>query len=403
MSTELRSRAWLEIRPSALRRNLERIQALTGRDSQVVPMVKANAYGLGMAEAVRTLRPLSPWGWGVATVAEGRLLRALEPEARIFVFSPAAPDEADAGLQAGLTFCISDLGFLDRLARAARRLRRTGTILVEVDTGMGRAGLDWREAEHWIPRVRAILAESGNRLRWEGIFTHFHSADEEDPAPVEAQARRFTEVRRQLPDLPAHLCNSAGALRFPELAPRGVRPGIFVYGGSAGVDLPDPDEVVSLRARVTLVRTVPRGTTVGYGATYRASRPERWATLGIGYGDGLRRALSNAGHVLLGGRRAAIVGRISMDMTVVDVTDLPSVRAGQVATLLGADEAEGADDGREPTDRITLEEMAHLVGTNNYEILTGFTPRLPRVWLWDDAERQGFRSDSQAETQREAT
>ena len=401
MSTDLRSRAWLEIRPSALRRNLERIQALTGKDSPVVPMVKANAYGLGMAEAVRTLGPLSPWGWGVATVAEGRLLRVLVPEGRILVFSPAAPDEADPGLEAGLTFCVSDLAFLDRLARNARRLDGTGTILVEVDTGMGRAGLDWRQAEHWIPRVRAILAESGARLSWEGIFTHFHSADEDDPASVDVQARRFAEVRRRLPELPAHLCNSAGALRFPELAPRGIRPGIFVYGGSAGVGLPDPEEVVSLRARITLIRDVPAGTTVGYGATYRASRRERWATLGIGYGDGLRRALSNAGHVLLGGRRAAIVGRISMDMTVVDVTDLPPVRAGQVATLLGTDGGAAGPEGlswaggaHEPTDRITLEEMAHLVDTNNYEILTGFTQRLPRVWLWDERVDPGTGKES---------
>ncbi len=383
------------------------MRALTGRDSPVIPMVKADAYGLGMTEAVRALRPLEPTGWGVATVAEGERLRALEPAAPIYVFSPAAPDEAIPGLEAGLTFCVSSLKFLDRLARAARRLDRTGTVLVEVDTGMGRAGLDWRRSERWIPRIRAILAEAGGRISWEGIFTHFHSADENDPASVEEQARRFTGIRRQLPDLPAHLCNSAGALRFPELAPRGVRPGIFVYGGSAGAGLPEPEEAVSLRARVTLVREVPPGTTVGYGATYRSTRTERWATLGIGYGDGLRRALSNAGHVLLGGHRAAIIGRISMDMTVVDITDLPFVRPGHVATLLGADvlgvgperapgyrmhdEAHGEDrHGTLATDdRITLEDMAELVGTNNYEILTGFTPRLPRVWLWDEEVEGG--------------
>lgn len=407
MSTEPHSRAWLEIRPSALRRNLARIRALTDRNSPVIPMVKADAYGLGMAEAVRALRPLEPTGWGVATVAEGERLRALEPEAPIYVFSPAAPDEAIPGLEAGLTFCVSSLKFLDRLARAARDRDRTGAVLVEVDTGMGRAGLDWRRSEHWIPRIRAILAEAGGRIAWQGIFTHFHSADENEPGSVQEQARRFTGIRRQLPDLPAHLCNSAGALRLPDLALRGVRPGIFVYGGVAGAGLPEPEEAVALRARVTLVREVPPGTTVGYGATYRSTRTERWATLGIGYGDGLRRALSNAGHVLLGGHRAAIIGRISMDMTVVDVTDLPFVRPGHVATLLGADLLEaGAErapgyrmqdevhgEDRHGTlatdDRITLEDMAELVGTNNYEILTGFTPRLPRVWLWDEEAEGG--------------
>lgn len=409
MSTEPHSRAWLEIRPSALRRNLGRIRALTGEHSPVIPMVKADAYGLGMAEAVRALRPLAPTGWGVATVAEGERLRATETRAPIFVFSPAAPDEAAPGLEAGLTFCVSDLGFLDRLAREARGLDRTATVLAEVDTGMGRAGLDWRRADHWIPRIRSILAEARGRLEWRGIFTHFHSADEADSGSVEEQAYRFAGIRRRLPELPAHLCNSAGALRLPKLAGGGVRPGIFVYGGSAGEGLPAPEGAVSLRARVTLVREVPPGTTLGYGATYRSTQPERWATLGIGYGDGLRRALSNVGYVLLGGHRAPIIGRISMDMTVVDVTDLPFVRPGHVATLLGADDPgegpdrapgyrlEGEASGEDrrgrlaADDRITLEEMAQLVGTNNYEILTGFTPRLPRVWLWEEEAGNGLR------------
>jgi alanine racemase len=134
--------------------------------------------------------------------------------------------------------------------------------------------------------------------------------------------------------------------------------------------LPEPACVASVRARIVLVREVPAGTTVGYGATYAATRRERWATVGLGYGDGLRRALSSRGHGIVAGRRVPIIGRISMDMVVVDITGIRNVEAGSPVTFLGTD----------GTERITLEEMAAVVGTNAYEILTGFTPRLPRIW-----------------------
>jgi alanine racemase len=174
--------------------------------------------------------------------------------------------------------------------------------------------------------------------------------------------------------LMVHACNSPGVLRESDWAGNAVRPGIFLYGGEAGADLPGPEEVASLRARVVHIRDAPVGASVGYGATHRAARPERWATLAIGYGDGLPRVLSNRGHAILAGRRVPIVGRISMDVTVVDITGLPQVRCGDVATLMGSDGDES----------ISVNEVADLAGTINYEILTGLAPRLPRVWLDDD-------------------
>jgi alanine racemase len=149
-----------------------------------------------------------------------------------------------------------------------------------------------------------------------------------------------------------------------------VRPGIFAYGGVAGEGLPDPAPAVAVRARVLLVKDVPAGATVGYGATHVAKRPARWATLGIGYGDGLPRLLSNRGRALLKGRSCPIVGRISMDVTVVDISGVEGVEAGDVATLIGSDGDE----------HISLEEVADLASTINYEVLTGLGHRLPRIW-----------------------
>ena len=333
-------------------------------------MVKADAYGLGVVEVVRTLAPEGAWGWGVATLEEGLELRRLGVAAPVIVFPPLPHDSLERAVAGELHLCVSSLETLEALSALSRRLGVEPMIHVDVDTGMGRTGFDWREAAAWAPRV----AEAARcDLRWVGVFTHLHSADE-GAESVREQWRRFQEALAQLPDPPAgllvHALNSAAAFRVPEYAEAAVRPGIFLYGGEIGPGQPLPDAVVSLHARVAHVRDAPAGTTVGYGATYQARRAERWATLSIGYADGLPRALGSCGSALLGGRRVPIIGRISMDMTVVDISDLSRVRVGDVATLLG-------EEGRET---ITVDEVAALAGTISYEILVGFTRRLPRVW-----------------------
>ncbi len=370
--SDRRTRAWIEVDAAAVRRNLRRVRAAVGPDVGVVPMVKADAYGLGMEPMVSLVEPEEPLAYGVATVEEGERLRDLGVERPVLVTAPVPPGSYDAAVEAELTLSLSHLDALEALRDAVERTGIAATFHVEVDTGMGRSGFDWREAGTWGPAVREA---HGHGLRWTGCFTHLHSADEPDPAPSREQERRFRDVLRQVPPpdggpFLVHALNSAGSLRFPGLAGGAVRPGIFLYGGLAGEGLPEPAPVAALRARVVHVKEAPRGTTVGYGATYEAGKRERWATLGIGYGDGLPRALGNRGSVLLGGRRCPIVGRVSMDVTVVNISELDGVELGDVATLLGEDGGE----------RITLEEVAGLAGTINYEILTGFTPRLPRIW-----------------------
>jgi len=371
MSTNPEGRAWLRASSRALVANFERLRASVGAEARVIPMVKADAYGLGMADVVRVLRPAGPWGWGVATLGEGLRLRDLGVEEPVVVLAPLTPAELPEAIRAGLQVSVCSLEALEALAGAAQRAGARGTMHLDVDTGMGRTGFDWTTVSEWMPRV-ARLAQ-GDTIEWVGCFTHLHSAEDDD-ASVHEQLRRFDQVLAALPpastELMVHVLNSAGAFAAPAHGHDAIRPGIFLYGGGVGPGRTTPEAVVSLHSRVCHIRQASPGTTLGYSVTYRASRSETWATLSIGYGDGLPRSLSNKGSALIGGRRVPIIGRISMDLTVVDITDLSGVRIGDVATLLGTE-------GRE---EITLDELAETAGTVSYEVLTRFTPRLPRIW-----------------------
>ncbi len=337
-------------------------------------MVKADAYGLGMDQVVRALEPEDPWGYGVATLEEGVHLREGGLAKPIVIVSPLAPGDYDRAVAHTLTPTISEVDAVDRLAAAVERVDRPARFHVEIDTGMGRSGFDRLRIGEWGPALAARLTD---RLIWEGSYTHFHSADVAGDDSAEEQWRRFRDALEALVgggDGMVHACNGAAALRYPSLAADAVRPGIFLYGGGVGADVPAPEEVVSLRSRVTLIRDVPDGTTLGYGATYRASGTERWATLGIGYGDGLPRILGNRGSALCGGRGVPIIGRISMDMTVVDISGVDGIAVGDTATLVGS----------AGEDVISVDEVAELAGTVSYEILTGLTSRLPRIWAVAD-------------------
>lgn len=364
---------------AALRRNLRRVKDAAGPAASVVPMLKADAYGLGVADVLRIVQaeldPRELWAIGVAAVAEGEQLRDLGWTGRVVVFAAQPPGEFLRAARAGLTPALSDLDGVRRWAHAARETGRRLAFHAEIDTGMGRAGFPFADAAAWGREADAL---AGDLLTWEGCFTHFHSADEPDLGPTDEQQRRFMRALEALPPprdgterRVIHSANSAAALRRNGFGLDLVRPGIFLYGGAAGPDA-RPEEVASVRARVALVRDVPAGWSCGYGATYTSRRPERWGTLSIGYGDGLPRRLSPAGgEALVRGRRVPIIGRVSMDMTVVDLTDVPGAQAGDVATLIGTDGGE----------HIGLEEVAGRCGTISYEILTGLGARMPRVYV----------------------
>lgn len=341
-------RAWVEVNLAHLVANARTAQAaaLGGR---MLPMVKAEAYGLGAVPVVRALEQLDPWGYGVATVDEGAALRQAGIRRPIIVFTPARVDLLPRFREHDLRAVLDEP---DAIAAWDRPFH------VEIDTGMGRAGIRWDD-----DRVAAV--RSGHL---EGVFTHLHSADT-SPESVEQQWTRFRAALDRLPARPplVHAANSAGVWRLQQRLDL-VRPGIFLYGGRLAGDLPEPRAVAALRARVVSVRAIPKGESVSYGAQWRATRETTAATLGIGYADGVRRSVQNRAQVLLCGRRCPVIGRVTMDMMIVEA----AARVGDVATLIGGDGDQ----------TISLDEFAGWAGTISYEVLTGLgqAPRLPRVY-----------------------
>lgn len=332
-------------------------------------MVKADGYGLGVTEVVHALAPSGPWGWGVATVAEGRTVLELDSTRPVYVFSPIPPQARPAAVASGLVPSVSTVDEVAAFAGLSGDGPDAVALQVEVDTGMGRGGLPAAQAGDWWPTIRA--AEGVSVV---GVWTHLHSADEADLDPTHRQIETFRAVLGSLDglgeDTLVHVANSAACLRAPCRFANAARPGIFLYGGRVGEGAPSPREVVRVVGRVGLVRDMTAGATLGYGSTYRATGPERWATVTIGYGDGLPRILGNRGQGLVGGRRVPIIGRISMDVTVVDMTGAGEVRPGDVVTFIGSDGG----------GQLALDDVAALAETIGYEVLTGLSPRLPRIW-----------------------
>lgn len=351
------SRAWVEVDLAAVIENARTVARFAG--TRLLPMVKANAYGVGAVAVCTALESLDPWGYGVATVEEGAELRAAAITRPIVVFMPVQPALFDQFDQFRLTPVLGDAqSITEWTARGERAFH------LEIDTGMGRSGVRWDE----IDRVREAL----DTPYFEGCYTQFHSADT-DAGSVERQVERFQQAVARLPRRPPllHVANSAAALRSRRYAFDLIRPGVFLYGGCPGDGLRAAQPVVSVRARVLSVRRVARGESVSYGALWVALEQTTVATLGIGYADGLRRfiGLNGQAAVLLRGTRCPIIGAVTMDMTMVETGDHP-VQVGDVATLIG--EADG--------DRITLAEFSGWCGALEREVLTSLGPRLPRVY-----------------------
>lgn len=369
MPIEPMRRAWMEVDCRALKANYDAVIQRIPAGCRMLPMVKADAYGTGATLAVRALAPRGPYAFGVATLGEAMEVREAGWDGRIVVFTPSLPADLEGLIEGGFDPVAADLGALRACAPAPLALH------LEVDTGMGRFGLPWREADAWSSRVASTLHAGSASLA--STFTHFHSAETDERATRE-QWRRFEACLASMraagidPGL-RHAANSAAAMEYSGVAGDVVRPGVWLYG--AEVAGRTPESVASVRARVLTVREVAAGDTVSYGATWQAPRPSRLATLGIGYADGLPRCLTGRGRVLLNGGSAQIRGVITMDSTVIDVTDRDDVVPGDVATVLGTDGAT----------RITPEELAEACDTIAYEILTGWSSRIPKIGIDGDA------------------
>jgi alanine racemase len=349
-------RAWIEVDIAAVRRNAETMARISA--ARLLPMIKADAYGVGVGPVLRVLEPLDPWGYGVATIAEGEELRALGVRRPVIVFTPVLIAEQRRARAAGLTLALGDPAGIAAWTEAG------GPWHLAIDTGMARAGVDWRD----VGALRDLIAKSPP----EGVFTHFHSADS-DPASIETQEMRFREAVTTLPSVPSlvHTDNSAAIVRRGRSELPLVRPGIFLYGAGAFAGMQvSPDPVVSIRARVTDVREMRLGDTVSYGATFATQRPGRVATVAYGHADGYPVASSNLATALLAGAEVPVVGRVTMDMVMLDVTGVPCDR-GDVVTFVG----------RDGTKSIDIDALAIRANVSSYELLVRMRNRIPRVYV----------------------
>lgn len=349
--------ARIHIDLSALQRNARAIAERSG--TRLIPMVKADAYGTGVGPVVHALEPLDPWGFGVATVAEGEALRAAGVRKPVIVFTPLLERELAAASAAKLTPSLGSAA----MVRAWQSF--DGPWHLSIDTGMARAGVPWREA--------AALKDAVASSPPEGAFTHFHSA-ELDNGSMGEQDARFEEAVAALglAGVMLHTDNSAAVLRRGKSDRGAVRPGIFLYGGEtvAGAAV-KPEPVASLRAPVVELRDSEPGDTVSYGAQFTAGRRTRIATLACGYADGYPRNVGQDGRagasVAYRGRRVPIVGRVTMDMIMIDVTGV-ECELGDIVTLIGRDDDE----------LITVAEVGASAGISPYEVLVGMNCRSVR-------------------------
>lgn len=373
-ASRLPLRCWAEIDLAVLERNLRLIRASLPAHMRYVAVVKADAYGHGLHQTAARLMHAGADLFAVANLAEAAALREIGPGWPILLLSPLLPEEDRHVADYDVAVTVSSEDEVTRLDAAARKAGRPLTVHLKIDTGMGRLGV-WHD--HAPALCQKIL--TAPHLRLAGVFTHFCSPDD-DPVFTAEQRRRFLAALQACPGLDLgslfiHADNSAGLETIEVAGPfNAVRVGLLQFGvlPHAGSLLSNvkTGPVFSFRTRVGLVKTLPAGTGVSYGRTHTLRRETTAAILTAGYGDGLPRSASNRGHVLIRGRRCPILGRVTMDQTIIDVTDVAGVVAGEEAVLIGSQN--GA--------QIDLAEFSRWADTIPWETLCSVTKRVPRLY-----------------------
>ena len=373
-NSRLPLRCWAEIDLAALERNLRLIRASLPPHIRYVAVVKADAYGHGLHQTVARLMHAGADLFAVATLSEAAAVRELGPGWPVLLLSPLLPEEDRYLADYDLAATVSSPEEVVRFAAVGSAAGKPVAVHLKIDTGMGRLGV-WHEQAPDL--FRRIVASP--HLRLAGVFTHFASPDD-DPTFTAEQRRRFLEALARfegikLAGLFVHADNSSGLETMPGASPfNAVRVGLLQFG-----ILPHPhsllaqvhtEPVFSFRTRVGLTKNLPRGTTISYGRTHTLGRDSTVAVLCAGYGDGIPRASSNRAQVLISGQRCPVLGRVTMDQTVVDITGIPGVKCGDEVVLVG----------RQDAGEITITEFSRWADTIPWETLCSVTKRVPRIY-----------------------
>ena len=373
----MHNRIYANIHMDALEQNLSSMKANLKEGTQMIGVIKADAYGHGAVPVAQYMEPKDyVWGFAAATEEEAVELRRAGITKPILILGFTFPEHYEQMAKLGIRPAVFTLEMAEQMAEAAQRVGETMHIHLAVDTGMGRIGL--YDDARGVKTACAIAKLKG--LQIEGLFTHFARADESSIEPAKIQLNRYLHFAGELEKAGLaislhHVSNSACIMQFSEANLDLVRAGITLYGLFPSDEVrEDPvflHPLMELKSRVSYIKDVAPGTSISYGGTFVADHPMRVATIPVGYADGYPRSLSNKGYVLIHGRRCPILGRICMDQFMVDVTDLPQVHVFDDVTLLGTDGDE----------QITAEMLGDLSGRFNYELVCNISKRVPRIYV----------------------
>ena len=366
---------WVEVDLDRFAANLRAIRRRVGPGRELLLVVKADAYGHGAVEIAAEAEAGGVAALGVATLHEGIQIRRSGNRLPIVVLSPLLASEIGEAVAHALEPTVSDLAFAQALSATSRQVGRPQRCHVEIDTGMGRTGVRDDEAEEFLARLVELPG-----LRLASLYTHFPDADASDLAFAREQVTRFDALRRRLEARGIraaryHAANSAGTVNLPEALYDWVRVGLIAYGHApARADaVLELEPVLSFKSRLVQIREHPAGTPISYARTFVTSRPTRVGVVAVGYGHGYSWLLSNTGHMLVHGRRVPILGRVTMDLTMVDLAAAPDARLGDEVVLFGDQE------GR----TLSLDEVAGGSKTLPYEIMCTIGKRVTRIYVRD--------------------
>ena len=367
---------WAEIDLGRLGENFRTIKSFCGDDISYMAVIKADAYGHGAVECGKKLEAEGADWFGVACLEEAAELRQAGISRPILVFGGAWPGQEISFLNLDLTPMVFTLEQAERLSEAAARANRSVGIHVKIDTGMNRVGFRPEKVASAARKMREL-----RNISVEGLMTHFAVADKiEESKFTNEQMSKFSEAVEAFlnaghrPDI-VDLANSPGAVVYPHSRSKMVRIGGILFGIAddilpVGVDRPSVLPVMSVYTKIAMIKTVPKGESIGYGRTFTTNRDSLIATVPIGYNDGYDRALSNVGEMIVRGVPVPVVGRVSMDWITIDVTDAPGVQVEDQVTVIGTD----------GDDRVTVEDLARKIDTISYEITCGIAPRVSRLF-----------------------